>query len=126
MNARFSRPVHLTSRVVSGLIVGAALGVMLAVVLLTRLDAISTSPQDPSRTTSSDPVRQAIEQHHCSTRGFGSGAIPSSALIRTAAGDLLLVSFDRGWKVYQDRQNAADLVAVCLDDLPPGVAERRP
>ena len=83
MNAKLSRRVHLTSRALRGLLVGGVLGVMLAVALLTRLDALETGSDEPPDSTSSDPVRQAIERHRCSTSGFGSGAIPSSAIIRT-------------------------------------------
>lgn len=82
--------------------------------------------QDPSSGVSTDRAREAIDRHHSSTRGFGDETIPSSALIRTGAGDLLLVSFDRGWQVHQDEESAAELVAVCLEDLPPGVSQKRP
>ncbi|HYF73600.1 MAG TPA: hypothetical protein VD864_12310 [Nocardioides sp.] len=126
MNAQFSRRVGLTSRALSGLLVGGAMGALLAVVLLTRMDAIRSGSPEPGRATSADPVQQAIDRHRCSTRGFGSERVPASALIKTAGGDLLLVSFDRGWKVHQDRQSAAELVAVCLDDPPAGPGPRRP
>lgn len=125
MKTNFARRVHLTGRVVSGLLVGGVLGVMLAIALLTRMGAL-TDHQESSQTTSSDPVQRAIDRHQCSTRGFGAEEIPSSALIRTAAGDLLLVSFDRGWQIHQDRRSTAKLVAVCLEDLPPGTDQTRP
>lgn len=118
--------LQLTSRAVSGLLVGGLLGVMLAVALLSRMGELGTDPQDPASGVSTDRAREAIDRHHCSTRGFGDETIPSSALIRTGTGDLLLVSFDRGWQVHQDEESAAELVAVCLEDLPPGVSQKRP
>lgn len=126
MTERFSRRVHLTSRALSGLLVGGVLGVMLALALIARMDAIDSGSSDSPDSTSSDPVQEAIDRHHCSTRGFGPDTIPSSALIRTSAGDLLLVSFDRGWSVYQDPSDQAKLVAVCLDDPPPDTTQKRP
>ena len=46
--------------------------------------------------------------------GFESGAVPSSALIRTARGQLRKVSFEVGWDVYNGRRPGT-LVAVCLE-----------
>ncbi|MDI6910491.1 hypothetical protein [Nocardioides sp.] len=118
--------LQLTSRAVSGLLVGALLGVMLAVALLSRMGDLGADPQEPSSGARTDRAREAIDRHHCSPSGFGDGTIPASALIRTGTGDLLLVSFDRGWQVHQDEESAAELVAVCLEDLPPGVTQKRP
>ncbi|MBI2245825.1 MAG: hypothetical protein HYU55_18400 [Nocardioides sp.] len=126
MNERTTGRLQLTSRALSGLLVGGLLGVMLAVALVTRMEALGTGTQESPEGASADPAREAIDRHHCSTRGFGTETIPSSALIRTGSGDLLLVSFDRGWEIHQDSDSAAELVAVCLEDLPPGVTQKRP
>ena len=70
---------------------------------------------DPAEQTQRLPaaVQRAVDRHHCSTTGFEK-AIPVSALVRTGAGRLRLVSFDDGWRLYT-RHGHTTLVAVCLD-----------
>jgi hypothetical protein len=79
----------------------------------------STPSALPGATAESDGyqrvVERAVADHHCSYTGFGDGAVPTSALIRTPHGDLRQVSFDVGWDVYNHRRPGT-LVAVCLDD----------
>ena len=60
---------------------------------------------------SADETRM-IARHDCSSTGFGPGVIPGSALVRGTDGQLRVVSFDRGWRIYT-RRGAARLVAVC-------------
>lgn len=57
-----------------------------------------------------------LERHDCSVSGFAD-ATPASAIVRSAAGRLRHVSFDRGWEVYT-RHGRAQLVAVCLAEAP--------
>lgn len=126
MKADIPRPVHLTRRAVSGLLVGGLLGVMLTIALLTRLGDLGSDSTRAHVRSSPDAVQQVMARHRCSTQGFGSQAIPASALIRTGGGHLLLVSFDRGWRLYEDRSSAAELVAVCLEHLPEHRVQKRP
>ena len=62
-----------------------------------------------------------MDRYRCSTEGFGHSAIPESAIIRRPSGQVRLVTFDRGWQVFQDH-GPTSLVAVCL--RPP--AQRMP
>lgn len=61
-------------------------------------------------------VQRMIERHDCSTRGFD-GAVPASALVRSADGRLRLVTYEPG---LFELARAGDVVAVCLDDPPGG------
>ncbi len=58
-------------------------------------------------------VQRLMQRYHCSTEGFGDRQIPRSSIIRRPDGTVAVVSFDRGWKVFQHR-GAGSLVAVCL------------
>lgn len=62
---------------------------------------------------SAGPLDAMMEQHRCSLTGFDRDVIPSQALVRTPAGHVELVSFDRGWAVFSG-EIAGELVAVCL------------
>jgi hypothetical protein len=63
-------------------------------------------------------VERAVVDHQCSYAGFGATGIPSSALIRTAHGELRQVSFDVGWDVYNGKRPGT-LIAVCMDETDP-------
>ncbi len=54
-----------------------------------------------------------MKHYRCSTDGFGQEEIPRSAIIRRAQGQVAVVSFDRGWEVFQD-DGPESLIAVCL------------
>ena len=62
---------------------------------------------------SAGPLDELLERHRCSVTGFDRRTIPSHAIIRTPAGQTRLVSFDRGWAVFNG-EAAGELVAVCL------------
>jgi hypothetical protein len=57
--------------------------------------------------------RELMQRYDCSPDGFGDGSTPRSAIIRSD-GELEVVSFDRGWRVYTG-QGPQALVAICLD-----------
>ena len=105
-------------RVVLTAFKGAALGGLLTLVVVGGLHATAPSA-NPGITAEADAyqvvVQQAVADHHCSYSGFGSGTIPSSALIRNARGELRVVTFDVGWDVY-NKKLPGTLIAVCLDD----------
>jgi hypothetical protein len=63
-------------------------------------------------------IQRVLDRHDCSVLGFGNGAQPASAIVRSAAGRLRFVSFDTGWRVFTHHR-AGTLVAVCLDEPPP-------
>jgi hypothetical protein len=69
--------------------------------------------QSRVQTPTSARVESLMDRYRCSTDGFGEQAIPRSAIIRRADGHVDLVSFDRGWAVFQEH-GPASLVAVCL------------
>ena len=87
-----------------------------ALALVAALGAISvlTQPQPPAELgLSSRPMDRILERNACSLTGFPPEVVPRSAVIREADGRTRLVSFDRGWAVFNgDREG--DLVAVCL------------
>jgi len=64
--------------------------------------------------TPSGPRLQAVmERYGCRNDGFGDRQIPRSAIIRNPRGRISVVSFDRGWKVFEN-DGGDRLVAVCL------------
>ena len=62
----------------------------------------------------SSPVGRLIERYDCSTLGFDDGSTPQGAIVRRAAGDLAVVTFEKGWQVHV-ADGAAQLIAVCLE-----------
>lgn len=82
----------------------------------------ATDPDEPKAAAPAclRVVQEALVDLDCST-GAPSG-IPSSALIRTDDGEVVAVSFRRGWAVHQGKRPGA-LIAVCHDTR--GVAQRR-
>jgi hypothetical protein len=97
---------------------GAALGGLLTLVVIGGLHtaAPSAEPDATADLSGHQPaVDLAVADHHCSYAGFGGRSVPSSALIRTARGQLRQVSFDVGWDVYSGRRPGT-LIAVCLDE----------
>jgi hypothetical protein len=96
---------------------GAGLGFLLSLIVVGGLQAASTGG---TRTESVDEayqrvVERAVTDHRCSYQGFGSDTPAASALIRTAGGNVRLVSFEKGWDVYNGKR-PGHLIAVCLDD----------
>lgn len=86
--------------------------------LLVGLGAMSVLGQEPTPPTdqlglSARGLDRMLERNHCSTTGFGKDVIPSKAVIRRPDGSTDLVSFDRGWKVFNG-DKPGELVAVCL------------
>ena len=99
---------------------GAALGSLLAVLVV---GGLRTAASGGTWTAAVDDAYQrvvdrAVTDHRCSYRGFDEDSHAPSALIRTARGDVRLVSFEKGWDVYTGGR-PGDLIAVCLDDREP-------
>jgi hypothetical protein len=115
--ARHRREPVRPVRLLMALVKGAALGALLTLVVAGGLHAASPSSR-PGATTAGKEYQRVVERavavHHCSYTGFGSTAVPASALIRTTSGELRQVSFEVGWDVYNGRRPGT-LVAVCLD-----------
>jgi hypothetical protein len=111
---RSQRPL----RVELATIKGAALGGLLTLVVVGGLHPSAPSA-DPGFTAEADAyqrvVQRAVADHQCSYAGWGDQAVPSSALIRNARGELRQVTFEVGWDVYIDKLPGT-LIAVCLDD----------
>lgn len=90
-----------------------------ALTLLVGLGAVNmiAAPQPPAGAEqigmSTGPLDSMMEQNRCSVTGFDRTVIPSTAIVRTPAGDTELVSFDHGWAVFSG-EVAGELVAVCL------------
>jgi hypothetical protein len=98
---------------------GATLGGLLTLAVASGLqttDAAGSGPRPAER--DADPAQQvvsrAVTDHQCSYGGFGDDAVPASALIRDAHGELRQVSFEVGWAVYNGKRPGT-LIAVCLD-----------
>ena len=77
----------------------------------------SGSAQSQVQTPTSARIDTLMDRYRCSTEGFGERAVPRSAIIRRADGHVALVSFDRGWRIFQE-DGPASLVAVCLRRAP--------
>ena len=80
----------------------------------------AVSPSGSTGTESVDEAYQrvvdrAVPDHRCSFQGFDDAAQAASALIRTERGDVRVVSFEKGWDVYNGKR-PGHLIAVCLDD----------
>jgi len=76
--------------------------------------SVLTQPQPPAELgLSSRPMDRMLERNNCSLTGFPPEVVPRTAVIRDADGRTRLVSFDRGWAVFNG-DRAGELVAVCL------------
>ena len=90
-----------------------------ALTLLVGFGALSvlSAPQPPAEhlglSVQDEATSRILERNNCSTTGFGPGVIPTSAVIRDAHGRTRLVSFDRGWAVFNNEQ-PGELIAVCI------------
>ncbi len=62
----------------------------------------------------SPPELRLMRKYDCSTTGYGDSTVPRSAIVRSDAGKLRVVSFDKGWDVYTS-DSPATLIAVCLE-----------
>ena len=97
---------------------GAALGGLLTLVVVGGMRAAAPSAQtgaDSETDAYQRVVDRAVSDHRCSHAGFGSGKVPSSALIRNARGEVRQVTFEVGWDIYNGKRPGT-LIAVCLDD----------
>ena len=97
---------------------GAALGGLLTLVVVGGMRTAAPSAQpgvSPEADAYQRGLDRAVADHRCSHTGFGTGAVPSSALIRNAQGQVRQVTFEVGWDVYNGKRPGT-LIAVCLDD----------
>ena len=120
--ARHRRTPRRPLRVALATFKGAALGGLLTLVVVggQHVAAPSAQPGDAAETDAGHRVLQhAVAVHHCSYSGFGSRAVPASALIRTPAGRVRQVSFEEGWDVYNGKLPGT-LIAVCRDEAGSG------
>ena len=114
---RHRRGRPLATRVALASLKGAGVGGLLTVVVVNGLSAgapSATPAATPPASEHRGVVARAVVDHRCSYDGYGARAVPGSALIRTDAGRVRLVSFDVGWDVYNGRRPGT-LIAVCLD-----------
>lgn len=87
--------------------------------LLVGLGALSVlaAPQPPAErlglSVQDEATNRMLERNQCSTTGFEPDVIPTSAVIRDAHGRTRVVTFERGWAVFNNEQ-PGELVAVCL------------
>ena len=87
--------------------------------LLLGLGALSvlTAPQPPAEriglSNEDERLSRVMERNNCSTTGFESDVTPRTAVIETRRGRTLLVSFERGWAVF-NKEEPGRLLAVCL------------
>ena len=59
------------------------------------------------------PEAVLMQKYDCSTTGYGHSVTPRSAIVKNPAGEVKVVSFDKGWSVYTGHSTST-LVAVCL------------
>lgn len=62
------------------------------------------------------PEARLMRRYDCSTTGYDDSVTPQSAIVRSPAGRVRMVSFEEGWSVYTGH-SPATLVAVCLEPL---------
>jgi len=96
---------------------GTCLGALASLVVI---GGLQTSSPGQTGTASVDDayervVQRAVTDHRCSASGFDDGSQAASALIRNARGDVRVVSFEKGWDVFNGKR-PGDLIAVCLDE----------
>jgi hypothetical protein len=97
---------------------GLGLGALLSLSVAGGLGAASST--DGAATGSVDQayqrvVERAVSDHRCSYQGFGPRSEAASALIRTSGGNVRVVSFEKGWDVFNGKRPGT-LIAVCLDE----------
>ena len=99
-----------------------------AITLMLGLGAASvlSAPQDPPSeqlglSVQDEETSRLLEANNCSTTGFAPDVIPTTAVIRDRVGRTRLVSFERGWAVF-NRERPGELVAVCLGRDKPAAA----
>ena len=106
-------------RVTKGVLLG---GLLLMLLVGTMRGATASAGSSDQPIASRDDAYQRVVARtmadlRCTT-GRAPDPGPSSALVRTAAGNVRVVSFEHGWDVYNGRRPGT-LVAVCLDAAEP-------
>ena len=106
------------SRVVLTAVKGFVLGALLSLGVFAGLPGASTSQSSSGSVDEAYQrvVERAVSDHRCSFQGFDENTPVPSALIRTSGGNVRVVSFEKGWDVYNGRRPGS-LIAVCLEDL---------
>jgi hypothetical protein len=61
-------------------------------------------------------VERAASDQRCAPQALGPQTHAVSALIRTSGGNVRVVSFEKGWDVYNGKRPGS-LIAVCLEGL---------
>lgn len=92
------------------------MSVVAALVGFAAVSSIDTTEAVPSRDqprSTDAAVTELMEDHRCSTTGFGDAVIPPEAILRLDDGHTRVVSFDRGWASFTGKAPGT-LVAVCL------------
>jgi len=95
---------------------GAALGSLLTLLVVGGFQTASSSGSGTAAVDDAYDrvVERAVTDRRCSFGGFDDRSPAASAVIRTEQGHLRVVSFEKGWDVYNG-DRPGDLVAVCLD-----------
>ena len=94
------------------LVKAAALGCLLALVVVLALRPTASAGGSPSATSTEDAYARVQARASLDQRCADADATRSAALIRTGAGRLRVVSFAAGWQVYNGRRPGV-LLAVC-------------
>jgi len=113
--------VNTGTHLALGLLKRIGLSTLLALVLVGGLGTASPGGEDtPGDDAYQRVVQRAAADHRCSFSGLRTDARAASALIRAPDGTVRVVSFERGWEVYNGRRPGR-LLAVCLDGRRPRV-----
>ena len=126
-------PHHRRSRTLAdhlfrGLANAFAMGIALEAVILATASTqgVPTTGPGSAAWAQVDQVRASearlMQKYDCSATGDAGSVTPQSAIVRSPAGRLRVVSFEEGWSVYTER-GPAMLVAVCLE--PPASGDTR-
>lgn len=109
---RTGRPCSLRGALKAGTTRAGAVLLAVAVALVGGTAALDRAGTGRTPVEPVDPEVALIAEKRCSATGFRNDETPASALIRTFAGELRHVTFERGWAAYEGRAPGM-LVAVC-------------
>ncbi|MGZ4489026.1 MAG: hypothetical protein ACXVW1_13930 [Nocardioides sp.] len=115
------KPVLLAGLLALGIVLGTSIGSADPATPAARPHPATRVPAAGARASAPDDSAHLLvlmQRHRCSAQGYGPSVVPASALVRSAAGRLRMVSFEQGWSVYAGKAPGT-LVAVCLDPFGP-------
>ena len=113
LHAATTHWLHTAATSVRTALTAAALTLLVGLSAASLIGAPPPPAQQLDLSVRDEATSRLLERNNCSTTGFEPDVIPAKAVIRDRAGRTRLVSFDRGWAVFNN-ERPGQLVAVCL------------